>query len=256
MTHLDDAGSPSSPSPETSGVAVAPREGLSPAQLRRLLARRTQRGNALFVVVMVMTLLTAVGVVSMRAASLAQQATGFNRQGVQAGYVSEFAARSVMTELVGKEQHYFRYIAAGGDDCRANRQLATVMSPDRPSCYRLESSEVWGRVNAAFPGNVGSSSAELLGTLSRAETDAAFIVEMTDLARAGGPIVGEDVAMDQFKFMQVLMTATAQVRPRLSASDEDEDEDEEATAPTCDDSLSQTSGLQSLRAQVTFGPVN
>jgi hypothetical protein len=254
MNRAQPSSSPAA-APGVCSGAVAPSAGLSPAQLRRLLSQRRQRGNALFVVVMVMTLLTAVGVVSMRAASLAQQATGFNRQGVQAGYVSEFAARSVMTELVGKEQHYFRYIAAGGDDCRANRQLATLMSPDRPSCYRLESSEIWGRVNAAFPGNVGSSSAELLGTLSRAEADAAFVVEMTDLARAGGPIVGEDVAMDQFKFMQVLMTATAQVRPRLSTATS-EDEDAEAAATTCDDSLSQTSGLQSLRAQLTFGPVN
>lgn len=216
-------------------------------------ARRRERGNALFIVVMVMTLLTAVGVVSMRAASLSQQATGFNRQAVQAAYASEFAARSVMAELVGKEQHYFRYIAAGGDDCRANRQLATVLSPTRPACYRLESSEIWGRINAAFPGNVGSASPELMGTLSRAKTDAAFIVEMTDLGRAGGPISGEDVAMDQFKFMQVLLTATAQIRPQLDVTSAD---DEEGVAPTCDNSLSQTSGLQSLRAQVTFGPVN
>jgi hypothetical protein len=226
---------------------------VTPAALlaRKFRRRHAQRGSALFVVVMVITLLSAVGVVAMRAASLSEQASGYNRQGVQAGYISEFAARSVMAELVGKEQHYFRYIAAAGDDCRANRQLATLLSPNRPPCYRLESSEIWSRVNAAFPGNAGSASGELLGTLSRADSDAAFIVEMTDLARAGGPVMGEDVAMDQFKFMQVLLTATAQVRPKLTAAAPDDD-----VAPTCDNSLSQTSGLQSLRAQVTFGPVN
>jgi hypothetical protein len=83
---------------------------------------------------------------------------------------------------------------------------------------------------------------------------------MTDLARVGGPVVGEDVAMDHFKYMQVLMTATAQVRPSLAADegeeDDEEEEDEESAGPVCNDSLSATSGLQSLRAQITFGPVN
>jgi hypothetical protein len=224
---------------------------------RRLLGgQRTERGNTLFIVVMVITLMTAIGMYSMRAASLAEQASGFNRMGVQTSYLSEFAARSTMTELIGKEQHYFRYIAAGNDDCRANRELATFMSPDRPPCYRLESQELWARFDAAFPGNMGSSEApQLFGELSRAETEGAFIVEMTDLARVGGPVVGEDVAMDQFKFMQVLMTATAQVRPRLAA-DGSEEEEEEETSSICNDSLSATSGLQSLRAQITFGPVN
>lgn len=224
-------------------------------------AHAKERGNALFIVVMVITLMTAVGMYSMRAASLAEQASGFNRMGVQSSYVSEFAARSVMAELQGKEQHYFRYIAAGTDDCRANRELKALVAPSRPACYRLESKELWARFDAAFPGNLGSSeSPQLFGELSRADTEAAFIVEMTDLARVGGPVVGEDVAMDHFKYMQVLMTATAQVRPSLAADEGEEDdeaeEDEESAGPVCNDSLSATSGLQSLRAQITFGPVN
>jgi hypothetical protein len=215
---------------------------------KRVRRRRGQRGNTLFIVVMVISLMTAVGVVSMRAASMAEQATGYDRQGVQAGYISEFAAKSVMSELVGKEQLYFSYIATGRDDCRANQKLAAMIAPNRPSCYRLESQEMWSRFNAVFPGNVGSSKTELFGTLGRGETEAAFIVEMTDLARAGGPIAGEDVAMDQFRFMQVLLTATAQVRPRIDTSG--------SSSTTCNDSLSKTSGLETLRAQVTFGPVN
>src|SRR5690606_12887129 len=45
----------------------------------RLTARRRRRGNALFIVVMVITLLTAVGLFGMRSASLSNQAAGYNR---------------------------------------------------------------------------------------------------------------------------------------------------------------------------------
>jgi Tfp pilus assembly protein PilX len=206
-----------------------------------------QRGNALFVVLLAISLLTAVGMYSMRAASLANQAIGFNRQSIQTGYIADFAARAVAAELVGNEQHYFQYISQGADDCRANRDLAALTAPNRPPCYKLQTSEVWQRVVARFPSNVGTDTAPtLLGTLSQAGVEGAFIVEMTDLARAGSPIAGEDVGADQFKHMQVLVSATGQVRPTVAGLATD----------VCNESLSITSGLSNLRAQVTFGPVN
>lgn len=208
--------------------------------------RRSERGNALFVVLLAISLLTAVGMYSMRAATLTNQALGYNRQSVQAGYLAEFAARAVAAELVGREQHYFQYIAQGVDDCRANRNLAALTTPNRPPCYKLQSSEIWTRVNAQFPSNVGTTQAPtLFGTLGEGGLDAAFIVEMTDLARAGAPIAGEDTSTDQFKHMQVVLNATAQVRPSVVGID----------ASTCNESLSISSGLSNLRAQITFGPI-
>ncbi len=219
-----------------------------PSTRRQRLERGKERGSTLFIVVMVITLMTAIGLYSMRAASLAEQAVGFNRMGVQTTYVTEFAARSVMAELVGKEQHYFQFISRGTDDCRATRELAAVLDPERPPCYKLLSSEIWNRTNTAFPGSVGTlASPTLFGEMSRANSEGAFIVELTDLARAGGPIVGEDVAADQFKYMQVVVTATGQVRPAGNPDDDD---------GTCNEAFATTSGLQTLRAQITFGPVN
>lgn len=219
--------------------------------LVRLQRYREQRGNALFIVLMVITLLTAVGLFAMRSASLSNQAAGYNRQGVQTLYLAEFAARSVAAELVGKEQHYFNRIirgtSSGGDDCRANRDLATLVGPERPPCAKLLSQDIWNRANAAFPGNVGTAdSPDLLGTLGSSELEGAFVVEMTDLSRVGVPIAGEDTAPEGFKHMQVLLTATAQVRPLAPAG---------STETECVDALSVTSSLQNLRARVTFGPV-
>src|SRR5690606_1736538 len=80
-------GSCRAPQPDGGDVAVTP-------LARRLRAHR-ERGSALFITVMVITMLTAIGIFSMHAASLADQASGFNRQGVQTTYVAEFGARAV-----------------------------------------------------------------------------------------------------------------------------------------------------------------
>lgn len=218
---------------------------------RRLTARKEQHGSALFIVLMVVTLLTAVGLFAMRSASLSNQAAGYNRQGVQTLYLSEFAARSAAAELVGKEQHYFNRIvrgaASGGDDCRANRNLSALIAPERAPCAKLLSQDMWDRVNTVFPGNVGSTTNRtLLGDLGSSDLEGAFVVEMTDVAQVGTPVVGEDAGPGRFKHMQVLLTATAQVRPRPPAG---------SSVTTCQNALTVTSSLQTLRARVTFGPV-
>jgi hypothetical protein len=72
----------------------------SGTRLVRLLARRRQqRGAALFLVVMVVTILSAIGVFAMRSASLVDVATGYNRQGVQAAFLADFAARGAATYM-------------------------------------------------------------------------------------------------------------------------------------------------------------
>lgn len=207
--------------------------------------QKDERGSALFITVLVVTVLTAIGMFSMHAASLADQAAGYNRQGVQTTYVAEFGARAVTAELVGKEQHYFQYISAGTDDCRNNAALQGVVEDEQVlPCYKLQTTELWERVDSQFPGNLGTTgSRNVLGSLSSSGLEGAFIVELTDLARAGSPIAGEDAAQDQFKFMQVQLTATGQVRP---GGGED---------GVCSAAFASTSGLANVRAQVTFGPV-
>jgi hypothetical protein len=213
---------------------------------REILLKRRQRGNAVFIVLLAISLLTAVGMYSMRAASLTYLAVGYNRQSTQAGYIAEFAARSVAAEMAGNEQHYYQYISSGTDDCRANREFKALTGA-RGTCYKLQSSEIQSRFAAHFSASVTENSAPfLLGTLSEGGVLGAFVVEFTDLARAGTPIAGEDVGADQFKHMQVLLTATAQVRPDVAGADQ----------TTCNDAVSVLSGLSNLKAQLTFGPVH
>jgi hypothetical protein len=67
--------------------------------LRVILRRREQRGAALFLVVMVISVLSGIGVFAMRSASLVDVATGYNRQGVQAAFLADFAARGAATYM-------------------------------------------------------------------------------------------------------------------------------------------------------------
>ena len=223
----------------------------------RLRRRQSERGNALFIVVMVITLLTAVGLFAMRTAGLSNLAAGYNRQGTQTLYLSEFGTRGAAAELVGKEQHYFNRIVKGstngGDDCRANRELIETLESqsltDQPPCAKLLSNDIWERAKDTFntATYVGSTARALAGELGSPDIEGAFVVEMTDLAQVNTPIAGEDSNAARMKHMQVLLTTTAQVRPIIPATPGEEN--------TCQNALTVTSSLQTLRARVTFGPV-
>jgi len=67
--------------------------------LVRLRRRRNQRGMAVFLVVLVLTMVSAIGVFSMHSASLVDRASGFNRQNVQATAMVEFGMRGAATWL-------------------------------------------------------------------------------------------------------------------------------------------------------------
>ncbi|MEO8180325.1 MAG: hypothetical protein ABI895_15925 [Deltaproteobacteria bacterium] len=67
--------------------------------LERLRRRRNQRGMAVFLVVLVLTMVSAIGIFAMHSASLVDRATGFNRQSVQATAIAEFGMRGAATWL-------------------------------------------------------------------------------------------------------------------------------------------------------------
>src|SRR4051812_18040257 len=70
-----------------------------PPALVRLRRRRNQRGMAVFLVVLVLTMVSAIGVFSMHSASLVDRAAGFDRQNVQATAIVEFGLRGAATWL-------------------------------------------------------------------------------------------------------------------------------------------------------------
>ncbi|MEI9951104.1 MAG: hypothetical protein WDO74_19525 [Pseudomonadota bacterium] len=190
-------------------------------------ARQAQRGAAVFIVVMVLSLLTAVGLFAVRSASMADLAAGYDREGAQASLVAEYAitasaaylANDPSTVLIG----YKASIDGTAQPCQANAIPGTFPSPaPRPGCYRLGLAEVqtsFGKMTGETvfaPANRPDSVAGSTSSLNANETtNATFVVEVTDAAKTGVPAEGDDAKVS---LIVMTLTAISQVRPAAACA--------------------------------------
>jgi hypothetical protein len=82
----------------------------------------SERGAALFVVVLVVTLLTAIGVFAMHATSLAQLSSGYSRRAATAFYLAELATNLRFATIADDVSGYTQS-ATTGANCLASKQL-------------------------------------------------------------------------------------------------------------------------------------
>ncbi len=222
--------------------------------------RARERGAAVFVVVLAITLLTAVGVFALRSASLVDQAAGYDRQSSQTMYLSEYAGRAVAAEVGdGAARTYIDKVATGTDTCHVNKLLdPNALDPNITylPCYKLFLNEIGNRVDAHFSGNkllsdqstgtAGSLGPKLDLTGAIQPMEGVFVVEMTDPAESTptpGSAVGSNNPANTFRDVQLTFTAFAQVRPFDATPDD----------PWCaSNSLSTSASVTSLRAHVTL----
>ena len=222
----------------------------------------SQRGAAVFVVVLVISLLTAIGVFALRSVSLVNLAAGYDRQASQTFYLSEYAGRAVAAEVGdGAGSIYVNKVATGADtNCLVNSKLdPTALDPLITSplpCYKLFINEIGSRVDKNFSGNLvlapqdatnaGSLGPRLDVTGAIQPMEGVFVVEMTDPAETvpnAGSAQGGNNPANSFKDVQLTFTAFAQVRPL----------DPNPTDPWCAaNSLSTSASVTSLRAHVTL----
>jgi hypothetical protein len=85
-----------------------------------------ERGAALFVVVLVVTLLTAIGVFAMHATSLAQLSSGYSRRAGTTFYLAELAA-NLRTATIADDVPGYTSAVTSGLNCYASRQLNPLM---------------------------------------------------------------------------------------------------------------------------------
>jgi hypothetical protein len=223
---------------------------------RRARSRHPERGAALFVVVMVITLLSAVGLFAIRSASLVDIAAGYNRQAVQAHYLTEYGTIVAVTELgSGAGAAYVRQMEQGTDDCRMTRGLPPLAPGAKTPCYKVFMSELARRVDQQFPGNLLLEPAlegtpPVPGSLgpyspsTGAALEGNFVVELTDPGPADRPVAGTDVGGtgQDFRFVQVVLTTFGQVRPQTATT-------------ACAPGNVTTASLQAVRAHVVLGPI-
>jgi hypothetical protein len=132
--------------------------------VRKSRRRGPERGAALFMVVLVITLLLGIGMFAARTAHLATTASGGARQAMQAHYVAEYALLFAESKLSnGGAQSYLKAMSNPVDVC-----FGQVAGTPGRSCYKvlyqdvqseLQNAGAWNICDppggAAIPGSLG-----------------------------------------------------------------------------------------------------
>lgn len=216
----------------------------------------------MFIVVLVITLLTAIGIFAVRSTSLVSSAVGFHRQATQTALLTEYAGRAVTTELGdGAAKTYLDQVGQGADVCDSNNNLVlsdldpTITAPT--PCYKLYISEISDRVGNLTGTSVlsdataitGGSLGPAFGAAGQAtSSEGVFVVEMIEPAESvptAGSAQGGNNPANSFRDVSLTLTAFAQIRPfdtTLSGTD-----------PWCaPNNLSASASVSALRAHVTL----
>ena len=205
------------------------------------LPHKSERGTAVVVVVMVTTLITAIGVFAVRAVSQVDQAVGYARQAGQTVAIAELGTSAVMAQLsAGTSATYVNQMVSAPETCLANASLAAGTP-----CYRLYRSELDAQTTSleGVPLLQPSSATESGSFGPLAQMDGDFVVEMTDPRPTGRPVAGTDLGGlgTAFKYVKLSLTTTAQVRPQGAAA--------------CSDGVASATTQQAMRARVVVGPI-
>ena len=170
-----------------------------PAGTRKNRARplHGQRGAAVFIVVMVLTLLTAVGIFAVRSASMADVAAGYDREAAQASLVAQYATTATAAYLASTAGSTAIASMKPSLYCQSNMKL-------NASCYKMGSGTLEASVLAASGEDLFETSSSSLNANGRTVAD--FVVEFTEAANTGVPMPGGQHTI------QVAVMATAQVQ--------------------------------------------
>lgn len=188
---------------------------------------------AVFLVVMVLTIISAIGVYSARSASQVDLASGNARHAIQAQYAAEFAMRALAADMATGPDVY-RKSLAGEIGERGNCRFE-----HSSTCSRKETGDILVNVlDPNLPGGLlGALSPEGLEALGGG-TAGSFTIEMDDLGSVAGGLAG----FDQVHTYEITVLAVGQIMPSG------------APAGSCSSAFTMASGLQRIRGQISFGP--
>src|SRR5262249_29293671 len=131
-----DAGRHRHPQPTGDHMALT---GPSSPQ-RRHRPRANERGAALFIVVLVVVLLTAIGTFAVHVPRLAQLASGYSRRAASAFYLGEFAMNIVAANLANDPRGHVQQATYGQDTCRSVSALAPLQALNTPRFCEVKDS--------------------------------------------------------------------------------------------------------------------
>lgn len=189
-------------------MTLLPCTSVPSSRRTELTARQHERGAALFLVVMVIAVLSAIGIFAMRQASLVDTAAGYNRQGVQAGMLADFAARSTATYMSRGED----FIAKAASDRTSGCSRNFLSSNAKATCTVVDGDSMFRDFTAGQDGLLGklalnpSSTTAVRGAIA---TEVLVPSAAATLSRPG---------FEGTHFKQLTVTAIAHVFPGDSAT--------------------------------------
>lgn len=221
--------------PQATPFAIPTPNGLSArhrARACRVRAGSAERGSALFMVVLVLALLSAIGMFSMRSASLVDTATGYNRQSIQAVNLAEYAARASAT-YIGRSPSFLR---RAGSERVGGCAKAYLDANAQAGCIVVASGDA---LLAEFNRSAAQPIADgLAGLLSAADSPTRVQGNfVTELTAPGTATQRPGFASGQF--MQVTFTAIATVYPT-----------DDTASTSCDAGAVEALSRQAVRAHV------
>jgi hypothetical protein len=209
--------------------------------------RSSERGAALFVVVMVITLLTAVGIFAARSTSLVDAATGYGRQAAQTVALADYGAKLVTSELgEGRAQRVFQLM-----DLR-NQYCPSYGNPPTQACYAYDYSQLEARVTQNSNYNVieypsvtteGSLGPMFADSSMTAGVEGVLVVELYDPFDISN-IKGESASKPSGK--EVTINSIAQVRPFSVVANVSQNNSQWCSS----DAVSTSASLLSVRTQI------
>ncbi|MBI4704623.1 MAG: pilus assembly PilX N-terminal domain-containing protein [Deltaproteobacteria bacterium] len=208
--------------------------------------RASERGAAVFVVVLVITLLSALGLFAVRSASEAMQASGYGRQMTQTHYVTDYGMVAAAGELGGaRREAYARMMVANTGKPAECQSLSTVTNA---TCFRATYADLQTQIQKSNPGAtlLVPTTALAPGSLGPGWLEGDLLVELTDLGDASPPVPGMDLSSSEavtVKYYNITVTATGQVRPRRLVPGQ------------CDAASAGAAGIESARAHPVVGPL-
>lgn len=216
------------------------------ARCHRPGARGHERGAAVFVVVLVITLLSALGLFAVRASTTSVIASGHNRQLNQVHYITDYAISAAVAVAAENPEGLKKLLVQGPDVGGGDATCLGYTLQTNPTCVLMSYDDLDTRVNQA-------SSANLVTSLNRTPfsgvrgLDQDMRVELTDLHPSlpvrGHEVAGGADATAQLRYSFVTVSATGVVRPQ------------QASANTWDTESAAAAGVETSRAHIIVGPM-
>jgi hypothetical protein len=228
--------------------------------------RRSRRGAALFIVVLVILSLTGVALFAARSASVDVAIAGRYKQAAQTHQVARLGMQTTVAELGRDPSTYMRAMKDknlfGGTPkiCKyeVTKDMANVFM-DTGGCYRF----AYGGVESAIQKSAfattpnvqlmqpGDWSSEMPSSIGTADTRPNFAMEMTDKVELSWPVPGFQGGQGtNMRFYTVTITGTGEIVPRAANQPSNQWGDLTIT-PT----KAYMASLQETRAQVVVGPL-